>query len=62
VVGFDTQLFGLIVDEVIHEYQAVIKPLGRLLKGQDIFSGASILGTGELALVIDTNKMIKKYS
>lgn len=62
VVGVDTQLFGLIVDEVIHEYQAVIKPLGRLLKGQDIFSGASILGTGELALVIDTNKMIKKYS
>lgn len=62
IVGFDTQLFGLIVDEVIHEYQAVIKPLGRLLSKQDVFSGASILGTGELALVVDTNKMIKKYS
>jgi two-component system chemotaxis sensor kinase CheA len=61
-VFFDNQLFGLVVDEVIREYQAVIKPLGRLLKGQDIFSGASILGTGQLALVIDTNKMIKKYS
>jgi len=32
------------------------------LKGQDVFSGASILGTGQLALVIDTYKMIQKYS
>jgi len=62
VVGFENQMFGLVVDEVIREYQAVIKPLGRLLKGHDIFSGASILGTGQLALVIDTNKIIKKYS
>lgn len=62
VVGFDNQLFGLVVDEVIREYQAVIKPLGRLPKGHDIFSGASILGTGQLALVIDTNKIIKKHS
>lgn len=61
-IAFDNQLFGLVVDEVVREYQAVIKPLGRLLKGQDVFSGASILGTGQLALVIDTNKMIKKYS
>ena len=62
VVSFDNQLFGLVVDEVVREYQAVIKPLGRLLEQQNIFSGASILGTGQLALVVDTNKMIKKYS
>ncbi len=62
VVAFDNQSFGLVVDTVIREYQAVIKPLGRQLKGQDVFSGASILGTGQLALVIDTNKMIQKYS
>jgi two-component system chemotaxis sensor kinase CheA len=61
-ISFENQLFGLVVDEVVREYQAVIKPLGRLLKGQDVFSGASILGTGQLALVIDTNKMIQKYS
>jgi two-component system chemotaxis sensor kinase CheA len=61
-IAFENQMFGLVVDGVVREYQAVIKPLGRLLKGQDVFSGASILGTGQLALVIDTNKMIKKYS
>ena len=62
VVFYGNILFGLVVDEVICEYQAVIKPLGRMLKSQDVFSGASILGTGQLALVIDTNKLIKKYS
>jgi chemotaxis protein histidine kinase CheA len=32
-----------------------------MFKNQDMFSGASILGSGQLALVIDTNKMIQKY-
>ena len=62
VVSFGIHLFGLVVDEVLREYQAVIKPLGNMLKGQDVFSGVSILGTGQLALVIDTNKLIQKYS
>ena len=61
-VAYENQSFGLVVDEVIREYQAVIKPLGRLLKAQEVFSGASILGTGQLALVLDTNIMIQKYS
>jgi two-component system chemotaxis sensor kinase CheA len=62
VVYYGNHSFGLVVDEVVREYQAVIKPLGRMFKSQDIFSGASILGTGQLALVIDTNKLIKKYT
>jgi two-component system chemotaxis sensor kinase CheA len=62
VVYFGNHLFGLVVDEVVREYQAVIKPLGRMLRSQDVFSGASILGSGQLALVIDTNKLIQKYS
>jgi two-component system chemotaxis sensor kinase CheA len=61
-VAYENQSVGLVVDEVISEYQAVIKPLGRLLKAQEVFSGASILGTGQLALVLDTNKMIQKFS
>jgi len=61
VVSYGANRFALIVDEVIREYQAVIKPLSRMFKNQDMFSGASILGSGQLALVIDTNKMIQKY-
>ena len=62
VVFYGNHTFGLVVDEVVREYQAVIKPLGGMLKAQDVFSGASILGSGQLALVIDTNKLIQKYS
>jgi two-component system chemotaxis sensor kinase CheA len=62
VVFYGNHLFGLAIDEIIREYQIAIKPLGRMPKGQDIFSGASILGSGQLALVIDTNKLIQKYS
>ncbi len=61
LVTYGASRFALIVDEVIREYQAVIKPLSRMFKNQDMFSGASILGSGQLALVIDTNKMIQKY-
>lgn len=62
VVSYGNYWFGLAVDEVIREYQAVIKPLGRMMKNLNVFSGASILGTGQLALVINTNKLIQKYS
>lgn len=62
VVFQGNHFFALAVDEVIREYQAAIKPLGRMPNGHDIFSGASILGSGQLALVIDTNKLIQKYS
>jgi len=62
VVFHGNHFYGLAIDEVIREYQVAIKPLGRIPKGQDIFSGASILGSGQLALMIDTNKLIQKYS
>ncbi len=50
---------ALIVDQVIGEHQAVLKPLGPMFRQQDFFSGASILGDGSLALVIDVDKLIK---
>jgi len=51
--------YAFVVDTVMGEHQAVIKPLGHLHKKQDFLSGASILGDGSLALIIDTNKLIK---
>ena len=52
---------GIIVDNVIGEYQAVLKPLGKHYKEQDMISGATILGDGTVALVMDTNKMISNF-
>jgi len=62
VVKYDITRIGLAIDNVIGEYQAVLKPLGKLYQKQDIFSGATILGDGTVALILDTHKIIKHFS
>ncbi|MDD2279204.1 MAG: chemotaxis protein CheA [Bacteroidales bacterium] len=62
VVNFEEKSVGLIVDSVVGEYQAVLKPLGKHYKKQDMISGATILGDGTVALVMDTNKIIKLFA
>lgn len=62
VVSYENTRIGLVVDNVIGEYQAVLKSLGKMYKDQDMISGATILGDGTVALVMDTNKMIEKFS
>lgn len=62
VVNFEDYSVGMVVDFVIGEYQAVLKPLGKHYKTHDIFSGATILGDGTVALVMDTNKIIKDFA
>jgi two-component system chemotaxis sensor kinase CheA len=62
IVRYEDKRIGLVVDSVIGEYQAVLKPLGKYYKNQEIISGATILGDGTIALVIDTNKAIKFFS
>ncbi len=62
IVNFNDKLMGLVVDMVIGEYQAVLKPLGKHYKKQEIISGATILGDGTVALVLDTNKIIREFS
>lgn len=49
---------GFIVDSVIGEHQAVIKPLEEYFINQEYFSGASILADGNLSVILDTNKLI----
>lgn len=61
-VNFEDNTVGMVVDFVIGEYQAVLKPLGKHYKNHDIFSGATILGDGNVALVMDTNKIIKLFA
>jgi len=62
VVKYEDQKVGFVVDSVVGEYQAVLKPLGKYYKRQEIISGATILGDGTVALVFDTNKAIKYFS
>ena len=51
---------GVLVNKIEGKYQAVIKPLNNRIQTMEVFSGATILGDGTIALVIDTNKLIKK--
>ena len=62
VVHYEEKKVGFVVDLVVGEYQAVLKPLGRHYKNQDMISGATILGDGTVALVMDTNRIINQFS
>ncbi len=61
VVNNGKNRVALITDHIVGEYQAVIKPLGVYFKDQDYISGSTILGDGTIALVFDTNRLIRKY-
>ncbi|PKL37957.1 MAG: chemotaxis protein CheA [Spirochaetae bacterium HGW-Spirochaetae-1] len=50
---------GLVVDKLIGEFQTVIKPLGRLFNNLQWVSGATILGTGDVALILDVPKLVQ---
>lgn len=50
---------GLEVDHVIGQYQTVIKSLGKMYQTIPWISGATILGDGSIALIIDVNQLLK---
>jgi two-component system chemotaxis sensor kinase CheA len=52
---------ALVFDNIIGEHQAVLKSLGNIFVNQEFISGASILGDGSVALVLDTNKLINRF-
>ncbi|EMR03980.1 chemotaxis protein CheA [Cesiribacter andamanensis] len=59
VVKTGQQKMLLLVDAILGEYQAVLKPLGRFYLEQDFLSGGSLKGDGTVALVIDPQKLIQ---
>ncbi len=50
---------GLVVDSFIGQHEVVLKSLGNYLTNVEAISGATILGDGEIALIIDSNALIK---
>jgi two-component system chemotaxis sensor kinase CheA len=53
VLQADGRPFGLVVDEINDTEEIVVKPLGKELKDGRTFSGATILGDGKVALILD---------
>ncbi|MDD3517777.1 MAG: chemotaxis protein CheA [Chromatiales bacterium] len=60
VVHWGGRKAGLVVDELKGELQAVIKPLGQLFSGLRGLSGSTILGSGEVALVLDVPMLLEQ--
>ncbi|MEI6413384.1 MAG: chemotaxis protein CheA [Pseudomonadota bacterium] len=58
VVSLGEARVGLVVDQVIGQHQTVIKSLSRLHRDQEGFSGATILGDGTVALILDIPHLI----
>ncbi len=52
------RLAGLVIDELIGQMEIVIKPMGKFVGKCKIISGATILGDGEVALILDANALI----
>jgi two-component system chemotaxis sensor kinase CheA len=53
VLQADERQFGLVVDEINDTEEIVVKPLGKQLKGIKTFAGATIMGDGRVALILD---------
>ncbi|MDA8174504.1 MAG: chemotaxis protein CheA [Nitrospiraceae bacterium] len=53
VMNVNGEMIGIAVDQVIGGHQTVIKPLGKVFKDLGGISGATILGDGTLALIVD---------
>ena len=58
IVRKGDKLAGLIVDNLIGQLEIVIKSIGKYINNSKMISGATILGDGEIALILDVNSMM----
>ena len=60
ITHIDGHRFGFVVDEVIGQHQTVIKNLGHMYRNVNEISGATILGDGTLALILDVPCLVQE--
>jgi len=58
VVQFSGRRAGIVVDQLMGEFQTVIKPLGRMFAHLRGIGGSTILGSGEVALILDVAALV----
>ena len=58
VVERDEKLFGIMVDTLLGQQETVVKPLEGMLKGRKEFAGATILGDGSVAFILDVGGLV----
>lgn len=62
VISSGANKTGLVVDRLMGEFQTVIKPLGKLFGHLQGIGGSTILGSGEVALILSVASMTQHYS
>jgi len=62
VVNVGGTKVGLVVDRLLGEFQTVIKPLGKLFEHVKGIGGSTILGSGEVALIVDVQVLVQYYA
>lgn len=60
VLRADQRQFGLVVDDIEDTEEIVVKPLGKQLRGIDLYAGATLMGDGRVALILDANALAAK--
>jgi two-component system chemotaxis sensor kinase CheA len=60
VLDADGRRFGLVVDSLADPEEIVVKPLSAVLKSIGLFSGATVLGNAELALILDPGSIAQR--
>jgi two-component system chemotaxis sensor kinase CheA len=60
VVRNGSERAGIVVDSLLGELQTVIKPLGPMFRKVEYVSGSTILGTGEVALILDVPALLRR--
>ncbi len=60
VVETDGGRYGFVVDQVLGDCQTVIKNLGRFYRHVQVLSGATILGDGTVALILDPDRLAQE--
>ena len=62
VVQYAGRRTGLVVDKLMGEFQTVIRPLGEVFNGIDGISGFTILGSGNVALILDVPGLVRRVA
>ncbi len=60
VLSADNTEFGLIVDEILDTEEIVVKPLSKHLKNIRAFAGATVMGDGKVALILDVVGLVER--
>lgn len=61
VVSYNNRKIGLIVDKFLRQQDIVVKPLNEPVNKSDIFGGVTLLGTGEICLVLDMPSILRSF-